>query len=288
MSYAAVQAMLTGKKPYWLYAFRQGLNETYFTSSADEVITEPDAFDTVNAFAAPDAFSRVWAPSAISHGKIPFSTDPGKSALSIKFANSDAFVRQFLTPTGINSTVVTIYRGHRNDVDQELVVKYRGELMQIKPSDTKIVLEFGADGPMLDSKALVQVMQRPCGHAVYFGGCRLVLNDWYVDMTVTAITEGVLTIPLATGQADTWYRAGILRWGEFMEMITVHTGDKITLTRDIPGLAEFISANGTASVKLAPGCDLTLNTCAVKFQNNLNYAGFPWMLDTPFDGRSIV
>ncbi|MCF6271634.1 MAG: phage BR0599 family protein [Rhodobacteraceae bacterium] len=288
MSYAAIQALLTGKKPYWLYAFRQGTVETYFTSHAVDIITIPDAFSAPDAFAAPDAFSRIWKASALSHGKIPFSTEPGKSALAITFANSDVFARQYLTPTGIYSTSVVLYRGHLNDPDQELVVKYRGELLQIKPSDTQIMLEFGADSAVMDSKALVQVMQRPCTHAVYFGGCGLNLADWQDDVVIASVVGNVLTVPLASGKPDLWYRAGILQWGVFKEMVVGHAGTAITLARAIPGLEDYILANGSAVVKLSPGCDLTLNTCADRFANHLNYSGFPWMTNTPFDGRSIV
>lgn len=288
MSYAGIQALLTGKKPYWLYKFTRGSEMWFYTSHASDVVTIPDVFESLNVFAHPDKFTRTWHKSSARHGKIPFSTDPGKSSLTTTFANSDIFARQFIVTGGVEATYLILYRGHLNDPDQELVIKYRGELFQVKPSDTEIALVFGADSILMDSKALVQVMQRPCPYAVYFGGCRLALADWQTDASATAATGSILTVAAAAGEADGTYTAGILEWGNFKEMIVGHSGAALTLARPIPGLADEITANGSAAIKLAFGCDLTLNTCTTRFSNNLNYAGFPWMNDTPFNGRSIV
>lgn len=289
MSFASIQALLTGKTPFWLFDFARGTTRAFMTTHSEDVVTIPDAFDLLDVFAAPDAFTRTWSSTpGLSRSKIPYSTEAGKSTMSITFPNSNAFARQYLTPAGLGLTTVAIWKGHRSDPDQEFVIKYRGDLFQVKPGDPEITLDFGSDAILMDSKALIRVMQQNCAHSVYFGGCGLVQSEWETAMQATAGSGTAYTVPLAAVQPANTYRAGILRWGGLQEMIIKHSGAAITLAAPIPGLAEEIAATGFADVHLAPGCDLTLGTCSGRFANHLNFGGFPWMSDSPFDGRSIV
>lgn len=289
MSFPAIQALLSGKTPFWLFEFVKGGVTTRLTTHDQDIETGVDAFAYTDKFALSNVFPQTWtATKGLSRTRIPFSTDAGKSTLSVSLPNSNAFARQFLTPAGLGSTTLAIYKCHRTDPQRELQIKYRGDLFQVKPGDPVITLDFGADSILMDSKALVRVMQQNCAHAVYFGGCGLSLAAHETGMQITAGSGVQYTVPGAVAQPDGTYRAGILRWGSLQEMIISHSGSAITLAAPIPGLADEVASASPVDVYLAPGCDLTLGTCVSRFGNQLNFGGFPWMDDTPFDGRSIV
>jgi uncharacterized phage protein (TIGR02218 family) len=93
--------------------------------------------------------------------------------------------------------------------------------------------------------------------------------------TVGAIAaDGVtLTISAASGQADGYYTAGMLKFGSEYGFIRSHVGSTIVLFRAVPSLAV------SSSVTLYAGCDRSLQTCTDKFGNTENFLGFPFIPD---------
>ncbi|MCV2877616.1 DUF2163 domain-containing protein [Sedimentimonas flavescens] len=287
MSYAAIAAWVSGKRPVWLYRLDLGQESVFYTSRAGGYVTTPDFFDRFDFFDEPDVFTRTWAPSAIAHSRIRQTSAIGRAETALVLPNSDAFARRFLGGQGIAESRVTIWHGFSNDPDGELVVKFRGRVVGVRPMLTRITLICENRFTEMRRKGLSAVMQQPCRHALYHGGCGLNIADWQQDLTATAASGAFLTVPGAATEADGHYSGGVLSFGGQMQMILKHTGSTLRLLKPMPDLSEEIAAWGSAAVKLAPGCPLTLDACASKFNNALNFGGFPWMTDSPFDGRNI-
>lgn len=281
MTFAAISNLISGQRPFFLYLFRRGGVEYRFTS------LPTDLTRTVAGVSG-----TVWTAAPISHGRIPYSSESYRSEFPITFPLSDAFARGFLAPLGIEPASVTVWRGFLNDPDAELVVKYKGTVIGGRPSESAgtITLVCMSGLSQLMRRGLSAVFQRPCRHVVYFGGCRLNLADHQTVATVSALTVDGLTatVAAAAGQDDGYYRAGIIEFNGAREMIVSHVGATLKLTAPLPGLAAQIAADGSASIKIAPGCNLTMSTCRTRFDNLNNFGGFPYISDTPFDGRSIV
>lgn len=291
MSVSDIAALISGKRPIWLYEFAKGNTRWYFTALRDEVIEPPIFWSRPYYFTTdPLFFTRQWDARTISHGRISQSAHSYRSELLIKMPLSDTFARQFLGPIGFAKTRVTIWHGYANDPDNQRIVKYTGSVVGAKADEGgTIELVCQSELASLDRKALPAVMQRPCRHALYGAGCWLTLADWQVSATATALGASGLnvTVPGASAAADNHYRGGVLEFGDVREMITAHTGSALTLAARVPGLAEAIAADGSAPVKIAPGCNLSTANCDA-FGNIENFGGFPFMADTPFDGRSIL
>jgi len=280
MSFAAIAALLSGQRPYFLYCFKRGGEEFRFTTLTGGLTK------AVTGVVGTD-----WAASAVSHQKITNSDKVARAEFPIVFPLSDAFARSCLAPIGINRVTVTIWRGFTNDVDGELIVLYRGGLINISPTQAKtIALTFTTDQTALQRLGLSQVIQRPCRHVLYGRGCRLDVDDFKTSGSMTAITtDGItLTVPAADAQPDGYYNAGIFFWGTSSEMILSHVGETLTLASRIVGLTDAFAADGAQAVDLAPGCNLTTTVCAERFDNLDNHGGFAVINDTPFDGRSII
>ncbi|MBL1438328.1 MAG: phage BR0599 family protein [Rhodobacteraceae bacterium] len=289
MSIDAMLALISGKRPFFLYEFSRGGARWFFTSLKTPWDSVPDAFDIPDAFAEPNAFARHWVPSGLKHGKIPHSTKSARSEFLITFPQSDPFVRLFLSPIGLDPTRVRIYKGFENDPDAELATIYRGRVLQANPSDKAgtIALVCGGGLGELDRKALPAVMQGPCRHVVYYGGCGLDLDAWKASAVATALTGVTLTVPDAASQADGHYAGGMIEVSGAREMIERHEGSELVLAAPVIGLAEAIAADGFANVSIARGCDRRFVTCRDAFSNEDNHGGFPHMSTSPFDGRSI-
>lgn len=279
MTFAAIAQLISGQRPFYIYLFRKGGVEYRYTSLPSD-LTRSVAGVT----------GTIWTAAPIFHGTIPYSSDSARSEFPITLPLSDAFARSFLAPVGLEPATVTLWKGFLNDPDAELVVQYKGSVLGAKPSEGgTISITCMSDISGLRRKGLTAVIQRPCRHGLYHGGCGLALAAFQTDASLSAITvDGLtLTVSAAAAQASGYFRAGILEWNGAREMIISHTGASLRLQTPVPGLVEAFAADGAQAVKIAPGCDLTRTTCATRFGNLTNFGGFPWISDNPFDGRSI-
>lgn len=127
--------------------------------------------------------------------------------------------------------------------------------------------------------------QRMCRHALYSSQCGVDKADYDVAGTVATVNAAktVLTVTAADALDDGWFRGGMVQTptGGFLS-ITGHTGSSITL-------ANPCNLSTDDAVTLYPGCAHNRDTCKIKFDNILNFGGWPWIPSrNPFDGRSLV
>lgn len=278
MTFAAIAQLISGQRPFYLYRFKRGTVETLFTSMPNNLTRVVSGVT-----------GSVWQASAISHSRIPYSSDSARSEFPITFPLSDNFARAFLAPVGLQTTTVRIWKGFLNDTDAELVVQYNGTVLAAQPRESgTIELTCMGDISGLRRKGLTAVLQRPCRHALYHDGCGVSLAAKQTAATITAITvDGLtLTVSAASAQADGYYAGGVFQFAGVQEMIASHTGSTLRLAAPVPGLLSAFT--GSLGCLIAPGCNLIRDTCNTRFANLDNFGGFPFLTETPFDGRSIV
>lgn len=294
MSFDAIARLLSGQRPFHLYQWTRGFTQWWFTNIRDDVITTgDDLFSRVDFFGESDMFQRTWAArKALSHGRIPDSSEIERTEFTVTLPLSDAFARQFLGQEGRDRTGLRIWKGFTNDPDGELVLRYAGDIIAARPDARArtIRLIHQADALEFAAAGLPEVIQQPCPYAIYDPGtCRLPIVPNQVDGTVSALTtDGLtLTIAAASSAANGFYRAGVIEYAGAQEAITRHQGDQIEIEAPLPGLAAAFAVSGSEPVKIAPGCRQNLTRCA-SLGNSDNFGGFPWLSDDPFDGRNIV
>ena len=136
---------------------------------------------------------------------------------------------------------------------------------------------------------------RTCSAVLGDGGCKLNLNDaaYRADSTLFEVAEDgqVLTVALGETYTERWFEGGILKFrsGEADGLQAVIKKDEIkggkrvlTLWRPEPAAL----AVGD-DVRLIAGCDKRAENCRVKFDNRVNFQGFPdipgedWLMSVP-------
>jgi len=293
MSYSTWLAKIFGKRPIWLYRLTLGSTTVHLTTRQSDYYSPHDDFFDLgpDLFAHDDFFGQTFTASPLSHTKIPVTSKLDRSELKMEFPLSDSFASQFLGIIGLVEATVTIWHAFEDDPDRERVVKYRGRIMEVRPSPTRIEFSVENELTAMRRKGLVAVMQRPCRHALYHGdpgeGCGLNIADFETSASATAASGVTVTVTEAGDQPDGYYTGGVITYDSQRQMILSHTGTALVLIATLPGLEDEVTAWGSATVKLAPGCDLTRDTCNDRFDNIVNFGGFPWMGDNPFDGRSV-
>ncbi|MCC6304179.1 MAG: DUF2163 domain-containing protein [Rhodobacteraceae bacterium] len=131
------------------------------------------------------------------------------------------------------------------------------------------------------------LFQRPCAAVLGDGRCRFDLSQagYAAEVAVETVTGGRLfRFADFTGFDDRWFEAGRLEIlsGAAAGLVGVVKNDRLSAAgREVElwqGLGDVV-APGDA-IRLEAGCDKRLETCQLKFDNVLNFRGFP---DIPGD-----
>ncbi len=158
-------------------------------------------------------------------------------------------------------------------------------------------------------RGLTEMLNQPQGRA-YLKTCSAVLGDGGCKVSTTdPAFRAVATVDVVTGNqvfrfaqtapyTDRWFEGGIMQFrsGAAMGLEAVIKGDEIdgderviTLWRPLP--ASIVPDD---AVWLIAGCDKRSETCRVKFDNLVNFQGFPdipgddWLMSVPrSDGGSM-
>lgn len=280
MSFSTIAQLVSGQRPVWLYELTFAGETVFYTSRLKSYVTP--AGKPASDFTG----STVWQGRPVSHSKIRRADSNLRLATEIGLPNSDSFARQFLDDAGTLESLVRIWQGFENDPDDEYQIKFRGRVVATKRAFASVVLLAESGETVTRRKGIPALLQRPCRHPLYFGGCKLSYNAWKVGATASALTNSTVTVAAAANKPDGWYNGGILEYKGQMQTIRKHVGTSLQMLSGIPKLTADIAA-GPLVVTIAPGCDRTINTCRDKFDNLLNHGGLDKLSETPFDGRSI-
>ena len=143
---------------------------------------------------------------------------------------------------------------------------------------------------------MVKVIQGPCDHALYDQAtCGLNIATYQVTGTITAVDSATstLTITEAALAPDGDYDSGFLTYQGIHWQIESHTGDQVEMF-NMPDvvlqmIADEITANGSDTSLIAPGCNRTTTRCNSRFNNIDNNGGFPFATESLYKpGKAVV
>ncbi len=218
------------------------------------------------------------SPSALSHSG-GLSTD---NMDVIGFLRSMSIEEQDLASGLYDGAEITAYRIDWQNTE-DLVILLKGSIGEITRGD----LAFNAE-----IRGLAHILNQPTGR-VYSSLCDALLGDentckWKssgVDnilnvQSALSRTAFVATIVAGIQGTDNYYDRGLLSWTqgdntgvniEIKSTIDLGNGSyQFNLWEEMP--YDIIE---DARAKVTPGCDKTIQTCKAKFDNVINFQGFP-------------
>lgn len=276
MTFIAQEQSIEGGSPLELFEFSYGA-DTWCYTSGDEEYTDTLA-------------SLTYLPIPINRGSLQFSGDLSKGSLDITLPYDIAFLELFRTsmPSGVVS--LTVKRVHRTDMTHETIVMWKGRIINLEWQPTEVVLSCEPIRSSVQRYGLRRLFQVSCPHVLYGPSCGLARVTYQLSGTVSAQSGTSITVSgVSAFPADYFsggyieYTNGILNTTE-RRMITAHPGTTNVVTLISPAMNVDIGD----TVKLYPGCDHSIVTCDSKFDNALNYGGFPYTPSkNPFSGELI-
>ncbi|MQQ06957.1 DUF2163 domain-containing protein [Epibacterium sp. SM1979] len=172
-------------------------------------------------------------------------------------------------------------------------LQFRGAIGEIAREDGQFRAEL---------RGLTDLLNQPLGR-IYQAPCTAVLGDtacgfdlatpgYAAEAEVIAITDGqTVEIAPQPGFEPEWFTRGVLRilsgsaeglWGAIKRDLSYANKREITLWEPLRAVV-----NPGDQIRLEAGCDKRFETCRLKFNNLLNYQGFPdipgedWMVAVP-------
>lgn len=228
-----------------------------------------------------------------------FNTEASSTDLDVTMPIAEEFCQNFrLAGTMPSDTVwLRIYRVHVGDISDidtnpvvnDLRMVWMGTVNGITQLDdltarvtcAMVAASFRRGG-------LRYGYQRSCPHVLYAPlTCKVNREDHRLDGTIEAIDGNILQSAGFAFEDDGWWDGGFIEYelpSGMIErrMVLSHIGDTIY----IMGFPAGMSVGSTYAI--FPGCDRTIDTCIVKFDNLLNNGGFPHTPGrNPFDGMPV-
>jgi len=184
------------------------------------------------------------------------------------------------------------------DVSQR-VLQFRGTLGEIKRANGAFQAELRGLTEQLN-QAVGRVYQSPCSAVLGDGGCKFDLNAvGYVYEGAAEEVEDRRIFRFAALDifADRWFEGGRFRVdsGAAAGLVGLVKNDRLTGAGRVIELWETLGSDIATgdTIRIEAGCDKRCDTCKLKFDNFINFQGFPhipgedWLMSYPSEGQPL-
>ena len=297
-TYATQDGSGEGGSPIELYKFTQiGSTETYlFTSS-----NEPYTYNL-----------EVYQPASISRSEPKLSPRMESGGIKITVPRDNAFAVRYLSPLPPLPEKLIIYRTHSTDVSGEVIVLWQGDIEAVAFKEEKAIISTSTLMGRLGGVVPKRTFSWMCNHVLFDEQCKVNRNAFVsygevvsVDKEVLVISDssGAFAVPTASERFaldSTFFNGGYISYVDSIgrkhhRSIVSFTqpgglGSRVQMNHQI---LELAGATG-GDVEMYSGCSHDVTTCFDKFNNVINYGGFPLVPhDNPFatgiveDGKEL-
>lgn len=267
-AYQTRDESVESSNPVLLFQFAQGSTVYRYALASSAVVLAAEG--------------HTWSPAVILPEEFGYSNDVGKDELKIQLAANDPLAQTFTGGAPDSITTVTIFRTF-TDPETETVIYWKGRVATVGMEPGKITLNCDPIFTQLQRPGLRALYSKTCRHVLYGRGCNLQKGDFRTDVTVTAVSGTVVSLPSFSllQVPDGYWDGGILEAPDGSTcMILKHASGrsgKLTLIRKMQSLIDYMAAHPSgAAVRIYRGCDRTYAMCKARFNNAGNFGGDPY------------
>lgn len=217
----------------------------------------------------------------VDHDGIQATEELAKQSLRIRLRNDADIIQDFIAGVPIVNIVVSVFR-----------YIYGVNEFRLLWSGRVVSVVFGADGiseiacesiyTSLQRTGLRAHYQRICRHNLYGLGCGANREAYTFEDSVKTVSGAAVTTA-QSARTDGAYICGMLRFGVAYRLIVDHSGGKFILSGPLKDL------KAGSAVSVTYGCQHTMADCKNRFNNTLNFGGFPYLPDRNlFSGDRIA
>ena len=265
MSFAPIETSREGGNVLNLYTFIFGATVTRFTSFNRDIV-----FAGVS-----------WTAIQISNSPIQASVEDAINAVKITVTIDNPIAEQFIANVPGRVGSVTIERAHADDPAEERIRDFTGFIAQVSfEGDLEATMTckpatsiFKRTGPRITYMAL-------CNHVLYDARCKILRSgdpagEFTLTGNVISISGNDIDVAGVTAKGVGFFDGGFVKTpsggDDDARLVLSSSGDTLTL------LLPFSVAVLGTDVDVFAGCTHDLAICLTKFDNVINYGGFPFV-----------
>lgn len=229
----------------------------------------------------------VFVPAAISDGGYTQSGDIVNDDLTITAQKTLPFVELFKATPPSEEVYLTVRRINRGDSD-DAPVTWIGTVTNVKiVSATSAEIVCWMLTSSFNRNGLRLAWSRGCPHALYDIGCKVNKADYALSIEIESLTGATITSAGLAPLDDNYLTGGFFEWVTDVGLV-----ERRPIESQADGVLSVLGTTDGLAVgdwiTVYPGCERTSLVCESKFNNLLNYGGFPHMPGkSPFDGDPV-
>jgi len=272
MSYRLIERSTYGLKPIECFLFQSPSNTWKYTSADEDIILDGNTYEAVS----------------LKRTNMQITGNIEKIEMRISLPKDNPLALRRLLNSDDEVATLTIYRFHEG-FDTDFSVYWKGRIVgaNMNPPSSKIDIICESIFSSLKRQGVRLRSTKTCNAVIYNRRCNVNKALFKTSGTIDDINSAMsLQINAAAGQEDGYYTAGIVdlsaTYPGVQRYIVSHVGDQIVISRPVGGLSV------TDPVDIYPGCNQTIAACKDKFNNLVNYRGYPYIPDkNPFSGNIL-
>ncbi|HMM22691.1 MAG TPA: phage BR0599 family protein [Selenomonadales bacterium] len=222
--------------------------------------------------------TETYAADYIQRGGIKASSKGDSASLAVQVTKDHPVAKLFQGAPPDQPVMLELYRLH--DQDHAAFDKiFVGEVVQANLEESTCELTVRTENWL--SRQLPNLSRQFfCGNVIFDGKCRLRKEDWAVNIYIDRVDGLTVTSAQLADYAENYFAGGFFYFGDNVRMIQANKENKLILRYPFP-------STPMNNVTIYPGCDHLFRTCAVKFQNTLNFTGCPYVPPTTGNNTKV-
>jgi uncharacterized phage protein (TIGR02218 family) len=211
--------------------------------------------------------------SPIGRTTLPVTNSSGPGEVTITLPVSHAIPQRYLAQGVPPGTVLVGVLRHQIESGETEYI-WRGYATSMTCTGNVAAFSVPARSAQAMLRRLPMITAgRQCPHILYDSRCSVARASFKVTTTVTAVSGRAIRVATMDSKADYWAQFGELHHVASGERMTIsdHTGTDITMQLPI------VEIGIGDEVEVFAGCAHDVGTCLSKFDNVVNFGGFPDM-----------
>lgn len=277
MSYLAQETSIEGGQPIELFHISNAEDSYTYTSAQQPIVFSGNTYQPRPLICSEDKIESLNA----------------RREITLKLPATDPVVQRYIPGVPASEHLLRMYRLHSTDGTVEVVQVFQGAVSNVAiTKNNEAVILARSSASLLDRTVPKQTCRGNCNFVLYGPRCKVDNTDYTVTAEVIDISPNGLLVTVAAG-SDTFPATGLQLSAQltadafFMLGGTTERGGglerrMIRSSANLGGnsarfglLLPFIGLQQGMVVDLLAGCDLAFTTCRDKFDNTINFGGFP-------------
>ena len=255
MTYENYETSVQDSVPIELYDITYGTQSWHYTSANAKVTRDGNEY----------------VPTAISRTAVASKASKPVNTVYLNLPTDDDVARIFSYSHPTTHVSILIRRYQKFDSAEEIITIFEGIVTLGEFKGHKAKLTAVPIESKLQKVMPRQTFQAMCNAALYDGRCMVDRNSHDHTGAILGIAGGSITVNGADTRPDGYFAGGEIVVGIRRLWVVTHTGNILEIFGQLP--TDLVGESATVYA----GCTHDATTCANKFNNLVNYRGFPYV-----------